>query len=111
MTAFGILIDYEWCTGCHTCETACQMERDLPFNQFGIKIASVGPWEYAEDVWQYSYMPIPTDQCNLCEDRTAKGKLPSCVHHCQAKCLDYGPLEQLETKMDKKPKQALFRLA
>ena len=24
--AKGILVDYEWCSGCHTCEMACTVE-------------------------------------------------------------------------------------
>ena len=28
--AYGLLIDTEWCSGCHTCEMACQMHNDLP---------------------------------------------------------------------------------
>lgn len=30
MSGYGILIDYNWCTGCHSCEMACQMEKKLP---------------------------------------------------------------------------------
>ena len=30
MAREGLLIDYEFCTGCHTCEIACQMEHGFP---------------------------------------------------------------------------------
>lgn len=106
----GILIDYDWCTGCHTCEVACQMEHGLPVGQYGIKLAELGPWEYAQDNWQISYVPMPTDQCNLCASRVEKGKQPSCVQHCQAKCLSYGPLEELAKRLVDHPKQVLFAL-
>ena len=23
---YGLLIDYTWCTGCHSCEIACKVE-------------------------------------------------------------------------------------
>ena len=23
---YGLLIDYTWCTGCHSCEMACKVE-------------------------------------------------------------------------------------
>lgn len=107
---YGLLVDYEWCTGCHTCEVACQMEHGLPTDQWGIKISEVGIWEYAPKTWQYAYLPVPTDQCDLCADRVSKGKLPTCVHHCQAKCLSYGKLEDLAKELAKKPKQTLFAL-
>ena len=69
MTAYGLLIDYEWCTGCHTCE------------------------------------------CDLCAERVGKGKVPTCVHHCQAKCIEYGPVDELAAKLAEKPKQSIFRPA
>ena len=28
MARYGILVDYDYCTGCHTCEVACQQEHD-----------------------------------------------------------------------------------
>jgi Fe-S-cluster-containing dehydrogenase component len=110
MAKHGILIDYDWCTGCHSCEVACQIELGLPEDQFGIKITEIGPWQYGENEWQVSYMPAFSDQCNLCSDRVAMGKLPSCVHHCQAKCLTYGTLEELAEKLLEHPKQVLFAL-
>ena len=109
MADYGILVDYEWCTGCHTCEVACQMEHDLPPEQFGIKVSELGPWEYAPDTWQYSYLPAPTDQCDFCAKRVAEGKLPTCVHHCQAECLKFGPIDKLVSELSTKRKQALFR--
>ena len=110
MAEYGLLIDYEWCTGCHTCEVACQMEHSLPTDQWGIKLTEVGPWEYAPEKWQYTYMPVPTDQCDLCARRTAHGKLPTCVHHCQAQCIEYGPIDELVEKLKGKTKQPLYSL-
>lgn len=110
MAKHGILIDYNWCTGCHSCEVACQMEHGLPVGQFGIKVAELGPWEYAPEKWQLSYVPMPTDQCTLCAGRVQKGKAPSCVQHCQARCLTYGTLEELTKNLADHPKQVLFAL-
>jgi len=107
---YGLLIDYDWCTGCHTCEIACQMELGLPAEQYGIKLAQTGPWEYEPEVWQFDYIPLPTDQCNLCEDRVAAGKEPSCVQHCQADCMEYGKVEDLAKKLTDHKKQVLFAL-
>jgi Fe-S-cluster-containing dehydrogenase component len=65
------------------------MENGLPAGQFGIKIVQVGPWQYGQKQWQYTYIPILTDQCNQCGSRVAAGKLPSCVQHCQANCIKF----------------------
>lgn len=110
MKKYGILIDYEFCTGCHTCEFACRQENDIPLEQWGIKVLQVGPWQIKEDRWQYSYLPMPTDQCTLCGKRLAKGKLPSCVQHCQAQVMTFGLVEELSEKLLDKPKQVLFTL-
>ena len=108
MGAKGLLVDYEWCSGCHTCEVACQLEHGYPSDQWGLKVHEVGPWEYAPKTWQYSYLPAPTDQCDLCADRVAKGHEPTCVKHCQAQVLKYGDLEDLAKELARKPKQTLF---
>ncbi|MCL2826564.1 MAG: oxidoreductase [Eggerthellaceae bacterium] len=106
----GILIDYAWCTGCFSCQVACQMEHGYPLDQFGIKVIEIGPWEYEPDKWQLAYYALPTDQCDLCADRVALGKGPSCVQHCQAKCMEFGPVEELAAKLTDHPKQVLFAL-
>ncbi len=113
MTAYGLLVDTTWCTGCHSCEVACQMEHHLPVGQYGIEVFEVGPWEYeknGETKWQYSYIVTPTDQCDACTSRVVEGKRPSCVHHCQAKCLEYGPVEELARKLVPGSKCVLFAL-
>ena len=110
MTEYGMLIDYEWCTGCHSCETACQMEHHLPVGQFGIKLNEIGPFEYAPDRWQLSYVPVPTALCDFCAERQAKGKLPTCQHHCQAQCLEVGPIDELAKKIASKKKLVLFNI-
>ncbi len=107
MARYGLLIDYEYCTGCHTCEVACQFEHNLPVGQWGIKISKVGPWKF-DNKWQYAHVPIPTEQCNLCGERVAAGKQPTCVQHCQAKVMKFGPVEELVKEMEGKSHMVLF---
>jgi len=108
MSANGLLIEYGYCTGCHTCEVACNMEHSIPVGKFGIKLAEIGPWQISEDKWQLSYVPVPTDLCDLCSDRVAKGKQPTCVHHCQADAIRYGAIEELAEQMRGKSHTVLF---
>lgn len=108
MARYGLLIDYEYCTGCHTCEIACQMEHQIPVGKFGIQLAEIGPWQIEGDKWQYAYIPVPTELCNLCGERVAKGKLPSCVHHCQANVMKFGKVEDLAKEMEGKSRMVLF---
>ena len=108
MARYGLLIDYNYCTGCHSCEMACKMEHQLPIDKFGIKVSKLGPWKIDEDRWQYDYIPAPTDMCDMCEERVSQGKLPSCVHHCQSACMYYGTVQELAAMMEGKPKTVLY---
>ena len=65
----GLLIDYNFCTGCHSCEMACKVEHGF------------------------------AEGCDLCAERVGEGRLPTCVHHCQGLCMYYGPVEDLARQM------------
>ena len=95
---YGLFIDYEYCSGCNACLTACKMEHDMPESDFGIRIFQDGPVQYSDGSWHYDYLPMPTDLCDLCADRVAEGKLPTCVHHCQNAVMVYGKVEDLAAK-------------
>ncbi|MGV8084429.1 MAG: 4Fe-4S binding protein [Coriobacteriia bacterium] len=105
---YGLLIDYDWCTGCHSCETACKVELGLETGVYGIKLFADGPRKLPSGKWEYTYVPVPMSLCNLCEDRTAMGKLPTCVHHCQSACMTYGPLDELAKAAADKPRSVIF---
>ena len=109
----GILVNYEYCTGCHSCEVACKKELGLQKGEFGIKIEEVGPYAYASaqegpEKWEWTFVPTLTKVCDLCASRTEKGKMPMCVQHCQAWCMFYGEIEELVTKIDGKTRFSLL---
>ena len=52
-----------------------------------------------ERKWQYEFIPVPTDRCDRCVERTEGGKQPSCVKHCQAGCMYAGTLSDLVSLM------------
>ena len=106
--AYGLLIDYEWCSGCHSCEVACKEEHNYPVGKWGIKLLEDGPWEYDEGIFNYNYLPYPTDLCDLCAERVSKGREPSCVHHCLANVMRFGTIEELAKQLAQKSKQVLF---
>ena len=113
MKNMAILCDYEWCTGCKSCEMACQMEHGLPIGKTGIKVEKIGPWPLGDDEngkWQIDYLAIPTDQCDTCAARREMGKDPTCVKHCQARCLYFGTFDEMSNLAASKGKQALFVL-
>ena len=99
----AMLIDVHYCTGCHSCEVACQQENGFDAKQFGIVVT-----EHIlnkKNGLTIDYVPYMTDLCNFCAERVADGGKPSCVKHCQARCMSFGTLEDImeEAKNTKKP--------
>lgn len=107
MSQFALMIDNEYCTGCHSCEIACRNEHDLPLGQWGIKVLELGPWKLQDGKhWEHRYVPVPTSECDLCMDRIERGEAPACALHCLASVIEYGSVEDLSRKMIAKGKMA-----
>lgn len=95
MSNYGLLVDAQWCSGCHSCEIACQMEHGLPVGETGIKVVKIGPWAIGpeeDENWQFSYLPIPTKLCDTCAMRRGAGKVPTCVQHASLSASSSVPL-------------------
>ena len=106
---YGLMIDYDYCSGCHSCEVACRKALDLGAGQFGIKVLQDGPRELpGGDKGEYNFLPMPTSLCDLCSARTAEGKPPSCVHHCPAHCMYFDEIEELAKLAAEKPHRVIF---
>lgn len=107
--AKALMIDYEYCTGCHTCEVACRKALGLGAGQFGIHILQDGPRQIeGTKKWEYNYLPVPTSLCDLCAERAEKGMDASCAHHCPTHCMTVGEIEELAKLVGEKPNRALF---
>ncbi len=108
----GILVSYDFCTGCHSCEVACKKELGLGKEEYGIKINELGPHKYENGkktgTWEWTFAPMLTKACDLCASRTEQGKMPMCVQHCQAWCMAYGELDELVKKLDGKSRYAFL---
>jgi Fe-S-cluster-containing dehydrogenase component len=102
----GLLIDYEYCTGCYTCEVACKQENGFPAGKGGVKLQKI--LTELPDKLRIDYIPFLTEYCNLCATRVSKGELPSCVKHCQAGCMTYGPVAKLAKTMISKPRSIMY---
>lgn len=114
MADYGLLIDYEYCSGCQSCEVACKEEHDFPVGKWGIRVFDEGPWLKNDDPdevgpdFNWNKIAIPTDLCDLCAERVAAHREPSCVHHCLAACMKFGTVEELALDLKRKPKQVLW---
>ena len=107
MATYGLLIDYEYCTNCGSCQVTCQEEHDFPVGKTGIKVLTDGPWKINDERWNFNYWPAVSDLCDLCASRTRTGREPMCVHHCLANIISFGTVEELSKKLAEKPKQFL----
>lgn len=106
MTKYALFIDYEYCSGCHSCELACRNELGLGKGEFGIKVLQDGPRQFNDGTWVWDYVVLPSEKCTMCEGRIEQGLEPSCVQHCQAKVLKFGTPEQCAAMLAEKGKKA-----
>lgn len=109
MTQYALYLDFEFCSGCHSCELACRNEHDYDPETNGIKVLEDRPIHYPnapEGKWHWDFIAYPTEMCDLCADRVDRGLLPACVQTCQAKVLEYGTVEECAKKMAEKGRKA-----
>ncbi len=104
---YGMLIDYEYCTGCYACQVACQQEYKWPQGMGGIRVIEVEQ-KLPNDRAYLTFLPFPTELCILCAPRTRQGLKPACVQTCMAACMKYGKIEDLAKELAKKPRQVLW---
>lgn len=104
----GLLIEYDYCTGCHSCEVACQQEHNFAPGKCGLIVTEYVMPAIKRPV-AIDNLPFVTELCDLCAKRTARGEKPACVKHCQAKCMHFGTIPELVKLMEEKPRTVLYR--
>jgi len=104
---YGLLIDYEYCTGCCACRVACCQEYGHEAGISGMDIIEKVQ-ALPKGKAYLTYLPFPTHMCVLCKPRTDKGLEPACVKHCMASVIKWGRLEDLAKELGKKPKMVLW---
>lgn len=70
-----VLVNEEKCIGCGTCMKACP---------FGAPVVDPETKK--------------CKKCNFCYDLLRKGEKPACVDVCNARCLDFGEIDELKEK-------------
>jgi anaerobic dimethyl sulfoxide reductase subunit B (iron-sulfur subunit) len=103
----ALMINYEYCSGCHSCEVACKQEHNYPVGKGGIHLNEIMT-TLPDGRLRIDYIPFPTAYCDLCASRVKKGEQPACVKHCQAQVMEYGLVTDLAKKMDKKSHYVMF---
>lgn len=100
MKEYALIIDYKYCTGCHSCEIACRNEKGLPLDEWGIKVNQFGPEKLGGE-WSWNYVPTLSNLCDLCVERIEQGLKPACVHHCLALCMEAVKVEDVSATLAK----------
>jgi anaerobic dimethyl sulfoxide reductase subunit B (iron-sulfur subunit) len=98
--AKGLLINYEWCSGCQSCEIACRNEHEWDLSTYGIKVLEMGPLDMADKTGplEWNYVPALTSLCDMCVNRTNRGELPTCELHCLAGVIESGFVDELAAR-------------
>ncbi len=108
MTQYAMLIDYEYCTGCRTCEIACRQE----YGREAGKLSGVEVKEFIHTLPSgrlfITNMPTFTKACVFCAGRVRQGLQPACVQHCMARILTFGKIEDLQKQIPEKRKAILW---
>jgi molybdopterin-containing oxidoreductase family iron-sulfur binding subunit len=102
-----ILVNLSRCTGCWTCSLACKVAYGLAEDEWWQHVRTIGGGGIDEpagtwpDLWM-KWMPVYTQDCTLCGERTEEGLEPYCVHNCPTKALTFGDLDDASSPVSKR---------
>ena len=102
----GLLIEYEYCTGCQSCVVACKQEHGYPVGIGGIKLNEIIT---EGERLRIDYLPFPTKYCDLCAAQSQEGReaRPASRPARRPPC-GTGIWPTLAKLMEDKPHSALF---
>ena len=111
MASKALLINFEYCSGCYSCELACRNEHNFPDGVWGIRVYEKEPFQAPDGSWCWDYVAVPTNLCDGCAEREAEGKVPMCVQTCQAKVMEVGTVEEMSQRMlELDTKSVIFKI-
>jgi Fe-S-cluster-containing dehydrogenase component len=106
--SYALLVDYTYCTGCHSCEIACNQEYQRALGLSGIKVFESTMVQ--GDRYYIDYIPVRTDLCTFCAGRLKKGKKPACVQHCLSGCLEIVDRQEITDRLTEVKRKQMFFL-
>ena len=106
----GLLVDLDRCYGCFTCEVACQQEHRLPADEKWIRVNTIGPHSISGEL-AMDFIPLATQDCDLCVERVAEGSQPACVSACPARALIYADAPRLLQALKDRPRVQVCKLS
>lgn len=82
----GLIANLDLCMGCFACEVACKQDKGLPEGKKGIEVMTLGPYEIEGEL-AMDFLPMATEACDLCAERSTAGDRPFCAEICPTKAL------------------------
>ena len=73
---------------------ACKQEKGLPEGKQGIAVMTLGPYEIDGEL-AMDFLPMATEACDLCTERSNAGERPFCAEICPTKALTLQSGEEL----------------
>lgn len=72
----GLLINYNFCTGCHSCEMACKVEHGFQEGEWGIKLTQQGPEQLPDGRGSSTSSPRPPTAATCARSAWTKAGFP-----------------------------------
>ena len=108
MAQSAILVDLKRCTGCWTCSLACKMGNHLADDEWWQHVRTLGsgagidkPAGTWPNLWM-KWIPIYTQDCVMCGERTDQGLEPYCTYNCPTEALTFGDLDNPQSPISKR---------
>ena len=105
----GLVANLELCMGCFACEVACKQEHNLPEGKKGIEVVTLGPYPVNGEL-AMDFVPVATDDCDLCSDRRASGERPFCAQICPTKALTLRKDEEILRLLRKRDRYHICKI-
>lgn len=74
MSKKALLINYKYCSGCHSCEIACRNHLQCGLGKWGIKLTEIQPFEAHPGDWNWDYVPVPRSSAISAPSASKRGR-------------------------------------
>lgn len=101
----GMLVELDRCTGCSSCQIACQQANHYSYDEKWMECVRRNPVLVDGKLRMYHLVAPSLDKCAEC---VAKEPTPLCMKVCMGNCLYIAPVEKLLPVLAKKEKCLLF---
>ncbi len=92
----GMLLDYEMCSGCYTCQTACRETNHYGYDEQWMQVIRRDPYFVDGKLRMYHLVAPSLDKCAQCYENDPD---TLCTKTCSSAALFVGPVDELISEM------------